>query len=312
MSLKDANGANPVGLSGGQGNDQIAGSSPNSRLQDAVVNTISDITNTVYMPGAPTHNRGPNEPWAHATGVFNDPAASTDASATAWNSAPGVVITATPSSAQSTISPFAPSKSVFLPDASSHSSGLSKGQLFAAIFFPIAVVLATATLCLFYFRIQRKRRAGEARELKDFPPSYGGPATVDDRNVCITPATLPQSTPAFTPSYYAPALQPANGMNYQEDPPPPYQPSTSSVVPESPPQGLLHPQPRRLTESNLFTHSQANNSVSPFADPADEDAVSDISEPVRTMERHRDGDEHSIVSDISHEGGREPGTHHVV
>ncbi|KAI9721246.1 MAG: hypothetical protein M1812_002407 [Candelaria pacifica] len=304
MSLQDINGGN--GVSGGQGNDNDGGASPSNKsgpgngLQDAVANTISDLTNTVYMSNAPTHRHG-MEPWSKATGGFTNP---TDASTTADTSAPVLIITGTPSSVQSTI----PASS---SSGSSENGGLSKGQLFAAVFFPISVVLTTAIVFLFYLRLRRKRRAGEARELKDFPPTYGGSTAVDDQNVFTTPATLPQSTPVIRSSYYARASQPVNGMNYEEDPPPPYQPSTSSAATESPPQGLLHPQPRRLTENNLFTHSQANDSVSPFADPADEDAVSEITEPVR-MDRHRDSDEHSIVSDISQEGIHEPGTHHVV
>ncbi len=313
MNLQDVNGANGIGQPGVQGNDIGGGTSADDKLgqgnglHDAFANSVSDVAHTVYMPNAPTHMRHGGPLVSEPTSTFPyDPAAAPGVSASSEVSPSVVVITGTVSPAQNTTSPSTASQ-----PGSSQQSGLSTGQLFAAIFFPIAIVLATVILFLLYLRLRRKRRASEARELKVFPPTYGGPATVDDQNVYTTPASLPQGTQAIRSSYYAPPPQPANGMNYQEEPPPPYQPSTSAVSTETPPQGLLHPQPRRLTESNLFTHSQASTTVSPFADPADEDAVSEISEPV-SMDRRRNSDEHSIVSEISQENGHEPATHHGV
>ncbi|KAI9814203.1 MAG: hypothetical protein M1827_003369 [Pycnora praestabilis] len=219
------------------------------------------------------------------------------------------------------VSTLAPGIATATPSSAlSHSKSLSPGQLFAAIFIPILFVFVSASLLFVCCRRRHKRKAGEVRELKVMSPTFQAAADIGRHAPRFGPLDLPHTSNTMNSGYHTgidrslvaahtPPLPLSDSAidDMSHDPPPAYKPrdSTPKAQPLSP--GLIHPQPIRLSERNLATHRLAEVR-SPFADPRDDDAVSEISDIGGHVRKSRQADEMSVVSDLSHEEIR---AHHM-
>ncbi|KAF2086341.1 hypothetical protein K490DRAFT_66893 [Saccharata proteae CBS 121410] len=89
---------------------------------------------------------------------------------------------------------------------------------------------------------------------------------------------------------------------HHEEPPPPYRPA--SVPALSRDSSMRQPGgPGNASSSHLMAGSPDTVIRSPFADPPEEDAMSDVSTPTGTYARRYDDDESSFVSEISYQDG---------
>jgi len=114
-----------------------------------------------------------------------------------------------------------------------------------------------------------------------------------------------------TTNQQQPYIQPEDNA---DDPPPPYLPATTAP-PIYRDRSLRQNQPPpQQSQTHLMAEHPIERTLSPFADPRDDDAVSIISDPGEMVGRYgnrRDDDDMSVVSDLSYQG-EERTVHHAV
>ncbi|OCK84244.1 hypothetical protein K432DRAFT_289345 [Lepidopterella palustris CBS 459.81] len=216
------------------------------------------------------------------------------------------------------------SSSTSSTDDSSHHKAIYS----AAIVLPIIFLGILGVLVFLYIRRRRRQKAQiQMQEMKmqsntSTQPHYAAPPVLPPPTVSLItpqPVILGPISGSSNGAYYTgidtsdvvsvhDTMGPnmtglgnpfADSVDNQEEPPPPYRPR-SLAPPISRDTSLRQTPPAALSQTNLMA-AHLQNPRSPFADPHDDDAISEVSEPTGPRVGRRNDDEFSAVSDISYQ-----------
>jgi len=215
-------------------------------------------------------------------------------------------------------------------------------RLLAAVVVPLVLVTIATAFAFVCLRRRRRRRRFQAgivgeKEKKTQPddsfPSvrYDVPPQIPPPILSLSPpqpVMLSSISPVMNSAYYTGidtsdavsmpgARHSTSGSGdyteHGDEPPPPYRPR-SVAPPISRDSSLRQVEPAALSQARLIEHEAhlRPEGHNPFADPRDEDAVSDISGPVDGWHGENNDERMSEVSEMSYQDDPPTTVHHTI
>lgn len=218
---------------------------------------------------------------------------------------------------------------------------LSATKVIAAVTIPLALIMIVAAFAFLYVRRRRRQRLQtiiiSEKEKKVQPDDDLSSAHYDvapqkpPPTLSLSPpqpVILSSISPTMNSAYYTGidtsdavsmpgARHSTSGSGFYsesgEEPPPPYRPR-SVAPPVSRGSSLREAYPATLSQAHLIEHGAylGQDGRNPFADPRDEDTLSNVSGPVDGWHGQHNHEMMSDVSDISYQEGEPTTAHHTI